>query len=63
MEDKKKKLLAALVQNAGKQDEATVGASIGLTEDEMDQALDELVQEGKLEFQSFGICNYVPTGR
>jgi hypothetical protein len=63
MEDKKKKLLAALVQNAGKLDEGTVGASIGLNEDEMDQALDELVQEGKLEFQSFGICNYVPTGR
>jgi DNA-binding Lrp family transcriptional regulator len=63
MEDKKKKLLTALKQNAGRSDEATVGESIGLTESELNQALTELVNEGKLEFQSFGICNYVPTGR
>lgn len=64
MEDKKKRFLAALVQNAGRMDEGTVGASIGLTEDETEQMIDELVQEGKLEFHSsFAICNHVVTGR
>ena len=63
MEDKKKKFLAALKQSDSKQDEVSVGEGIGLTEAEIDQALDELVMEGKLERQSFGICSYRVTGR
>lgn len=63
MEDKKKQLLLALKRNNGKIDEGTIGASIGLSEKELDQALTELVDEGKLEFQSFGVCSYRVTWR
>jgi hypothetical protein len=62
MEEIKNRLLDALKANKGRYEEAVVGESIGLTEAELDQALTELVNEGKLEFQSFGICNHVPTG-
>jgi predicted transcriptional regulator len=63
MEEMKKKLLAALKANRGRYEEAVVGENIGLTEDELDKVLDELVREGKLEHQTIGICSYVVTGR
>jgi predicted ArsR family transcriptional regulator len=67
MEVKKAQLLAALTRNMAKpkgqqQDHEAIAEHLGLSEDEMDRALTELVNEGKLEFQTFGICNYVPTG-
>jgi hypothetical protein len=54
----KEKYLAALKANDGKLDEITLGKSIGFTENKTNELIDELVNEGKIEFQSFGLCSY-----
>jgi hypothetical protein len=54
----KEKYLAALKANDGRLDEITLGKSIGFTEDKTNELIDELVNEGKIEFQSFGLCSY-----
>jgi len=67
MENKKTQLLAALKRNVAQpigqqQDEDSVGESVGLSGDELEQVLAELLKEGKVEYRTFGICNHVPTG-
>ena len=54
----KEKYLMALKSNNGLLDEITLGKTIGFTEDKTNQLIDELVTEGKIEFQSFGLCSY-----
>jgi hypothetical protein len=53
------KYLSALKNNNGKLDEITLGESIGFTNDKTTQIIHELINEGKIEFQSFGICSYI----
>ena len=54
----KEKYFAALKANNGQLDEIALGESIGFTQDKTNQLIDELVNEGKIEFQSFGLCSY-----
>ena len=58
MTTEKEKYLQALKINNGQLDEIALGEEIGLTEDEINQIIDQLVTEGKIEFQSFGLCSY-----
>jgi hypothetical protein len=52
------KYLKALKENNGQLDETSVGLSIGLSEEKTSNVIDELVNERKIEFQSFGLCSY-----
>ena len=54
----KEKYLQSLNANNGQLDEIALGETIGFTEDKTNQLIDELVNEGKIEFQSFGLCSY-----
>ena len=54
----KEKYLTALKANNGQLDEIALGETIGFTEEKTNQLTDELVNEGKIEFQSFGLCSY-----
>ena len=54
----KEKYFLALKNNNGQLDEITLGESIGFTSDKTTKIIDELVNEGKIEFQSFGLCSY-----
>ncbi len=54
----KDKYVLALKSNNGQLDEIALGETIGFTEDKTNQLIDELVNEGKIEFQSFGLCSY-----
>jgi polyhydroxyalkanoate synthesis regulator phasin len=58
MENEKQTFLEALKGNNGKLDELSLGTSLGFTEIKTKQIIDELVKEGKIEFQSFGLCSY-----
>jgi DNA-binding Lrp family transcriptional regulator len=57
MKDKEKYLIA-LKQNNGEQDEYTLGEMLGFTDEQTKQIIEELEQEGKIEFISFGLCSY-----
>ena len=54
----KDKYLEALKSNNGKLDEITLGESLGFTADATSRIIEELMNEGKIEFQSFGLCSY-----
>ena len=54
----KEKYFLALKNNNGQLDEIALGESIGFTSDKTTQIIEELVNEGKIEFQSFGLCSY-----
>lgn len=54
----KEKYFLELKNNNGQLDEIALGESIGLTSDNTNQIIEELVNEGKIEFQSFGLCSY-----
>ena len=54
----KEKFYLALKNNNGQLDEIDLGEGIGLTSDKTTQIFEELVNEGKIEFQSFGLCSY-----
>ncbi|OUJ67354.1 hypothetical protein [Hymenobacter crusticola] len=59
MDSKKQKFLTALRASQGQLEEYDLGNRLGLTEGETRQAIKELEKEGKIEYQSFGLCNYV----
>jgi len=54
----KDKYLAALKNNNGQLDEIALGETLGFTSDKTNQIIEELTNEGKIEFQSFGLCSY-----
>ncbi len=56
--DDKQKFLKALINNKGQMDEYTLGEAIGFAQDKTKIIIDELVNEGKIEFQSMGLCSY-----
>jgi len=58
MKTDKEKYLAELKANNGQLDEIALGETIGFTADKTNQIIDELVNEGKIEFHSFGLCSY-----
>jgi hypothetical protein len=58
MNTDKDKYLAALKGNNGQLDEVTLGQTIGLTNEQTEKIINELEDEGKIEFQSFGVCSY-----
>ena len=58
MEKDKQSFLEALRINNGKVDEYTLGNALGFADDKVKKIIDVLVQEGKIEFQSFGLCSY-----
>ncbi|GAA3927509.1 MULTISPECIES: DUF7343 domain-containing protein [Chitinophaga] len=54
----KEKYLMALKKNNGRIDEISIGLNIGFSDEKTTQIIAELVNEGKIEFQSFGLCSY-----
>ena len=58
MTTNKEKYFLALKNSNGQLDEIALGESIGFTNDQTIQIIEELVNEGKIEFQSFGLCSY-----
>jgi len=58
MATEKDKYLVALKNNNGLLDEIALGESLGFTADKTSQIIEELVNEDKIEFQSFGLCSY-----
>ena len=58
LDSEKQKYLAALAANDGRVDEYSLGEALSFTDSKTKQILDALEQEGKIEFQSFGVCSY-----
>ena len=59
--DNNQKYLNALKANNGQLDEISLGESLGLSEEQTNQIIAELLADNKIEFQSFGLCSYRPT--
>lgn len=58
MEKDKQKFLDALKANNGNVDEYALGNSLGFSDEKTKQIIGELVTDGKIVFQSFGLCSY-----
>ena len=52
------KYLIALENNQEEFDEIGLGLNIGFDEKTTKEIIEKLVEEGKIEFKSFGLCSY-----
>ena len=59
----KEKYYRALIENDGQLNEIDLGERIGLSEDETNEIIVQLLSEYKIEYVDNRICNYSPMKR
>jgi hypothetical protein len=57
-EEEVNKYLFALQNNNDKFDEIELGLNIGFDEKKTNEIITKLLEDGKIEFMSFGLCSY-----
>jgi hypothetical protein len=58
MKKDKEKYLEALRQNKGKLDERALGESLGFSKEYIDEIIQSLLADEKIEYSTDPVCNY-----